>query len=124
VSVSGLPFGHALACKRDLIGGDACADVLSIGHVPILVGTTRCSGEVKPEKGFDIVAVHALADGVEQPQRCLSGRIALLGGLAVPRGSLSHVAGYAPAVAITLGELNLGFDVSRFGGFAVPVRSN
>ena len=82
--MGGLPRGDTILHCGLLVGGDVFAYALAVGLVFCLVRPLHGRGQAKPVIGLHIVALHAHAYRVKQPQRSLRTGVSLVCCFAVP----------------------------------------
>ena len=117
------PLGYSLLHLIQLVGCNPGPDQLAVCGIGLLFRPLHRRGQVQPVIGFNVVVTNALAKRIQQAKGALRRHVALLGSLAVPFGSLRHVARNALAVAIESGQLDLGRCVAMFRSLAIPFRS-
>jgi len=118
-----LPRSHTLLNRFKLIGSNARAHVLPIRYVLVLTWTLYRRGKIEPVISLNVTARHALAQCVKHAQRPLRARIALFGGLAIPRCCLIYIARkqLTAAIAIKTRKVKFCSYVALLCGFGVPI---
>jgi hypothetical protein len=115
------PLPCEALCRRDLLRGHLFGEEIPLIAVFVLVVATGVRGcEVQPHMGLHVVLGRSLAALIHQAEVELSGRVPLLGTLAVPANGLGIILCAALAVRIHEAEVVLSVCASLFGIFAIP----